>query len=499
MSRKLQPRKAPRQRYGRTAIVPRKRSSRSAKVGDMGPFVVAIVGRPNVGKSTLFNRLIGRREALVHDRPGVTRDRRYGDAQLGSLRFKVIDTAGFEDADAETMEGAMRRQTEKAIAEADVALMVIDAQMGVMALDEHFAELVRRSSTPIILVANKTEGKGTEGAVLDAYALGLGEPVAISAEHGQGLDDLYSALVRYAPEPPEEGYPEDEEETEDAEPAEGAVPAAPIRPLQLAIVGRPNTGKSTLINRLIGEDRLLTGPEPGVTRDSIPVDWTYQGRPIRLVDTAGVRKRAKVTDAVEKLSVGETFGAIRMAEVVVLVIDASAALETQELTLARHVAEEGRALVIALNKWDTIKEKRSVLEEVNHRLADSLTQVRGVPVVTISGKTGQRVEDLMKAVFKAHETWNTHVPTAALNRWLAAATQAHPTPLSTHKQRIKLRYMTQPKTRPPTFVIFSTRPGDLPEAYMRYLANGLRDTFGLDGIPIRIHLRKPRNPFEEEK
>jgi GTP-binding protein len=501
MSRKLSPRKAPRQRYGRTAIVPRKRSSRSAKVGDMGPFVVAIVGRPNVGKSTLFNRLIGRREALVHDRPGVTRDRRYGDAQLGGLRFKVIDTAGLEDSDAETMEGAMRRQTEKAIAEADVALMVIDARQGVMALDEHFAELVRRSSTPIILVANKTEGKGTEGAVLDAYALGLGEPIAISAEHGQGLDALYTALVHYAPEPPEEDE-DAEHEFAAPEPVEGeehAQPAAPVRPLQLAIVGRPNTGKSTLINRLIGEDRLLTGPEPGVTRDSIPVDWTYQGRPIRLVDTAGVRKRAKVTDAVEKLSVGETFGAIRMAEVVVLVIDASAALETQELTLARHIAEEGRAIVIALNKWDTIKEKRSVLEEVNFRLADSLTQVRGVPVVTISGKTGQRVDDLMAAVFKAHETWNTHVPTAALNRWLASATRAHPAPLSTHKQRIKLRYMTQPKTRPPTFVIFSTRPGDLPEAYMRYLANGLRDNFGLDGIPIRIHLRKPKNPYEEDK
>ncbi len=508
--------KKTRQRYTGTRVVARKRSSRTVKATFGGDMTVAIVGRPNVGKSTLFNRLIGRREALVHDRPGVTRDRRYGNAQLGPLQFKVIDTAGFEDADAATLEGRMRGQTEKAIADADVALLVIDARDGIMPLDQHFAELVRRTATPVILVANKTEAKSTQGAVLEAYSLGLGEPVAISAEHGQGLEDLYNALMEYAPEiPKDQQEPDDEPAEADAEvdtdglildmtdpdaidaAAVAAAEAAAKRPLQLAIVGRPNTGKSTLINRLIGEDRLLTGPEPGVTRDSIPVDWTYNGRAIRLVDTAGVRKRAKVTDAVEKLSVGETFGAIRVAEVVVLVVDASAPLETQELTLARHVAEEGRALVIAVNKWDTIKEKRSVLEEVKNVLADSLTQVRGVPVVTISGKTGQRVEELMEAVFAAHKTWNTHVPTGALNRWLAAATRAHPAPLSTHKQRIKLRYMTQPKTRPPTFVIFSTRPGDLPEAYMRYLANGLRDTFGLDGVPIRIHLRKPKNPFED--
>ena len=509
-----------RKRYTGTRVVARKRSSRRVVATFGGDMTVAIVGRPNVGKSTLFNRLIGRREALVHDRPGVTRDRRYGTAQLGQLKFQVIDTAGFEDADVSTLEGKMRLQTEKAIADADVALMVIDARDGVMPLDSHFAELVRRSSTPVILVANKTEAKGTQSAVLDAYSLGLGEPVAISAEHGQGLDALYEALLVYAPEiPKDEQVDEDEPEPEavdeevdtdglvDDEAAaeardaalQAAAAAAALRPLQLAIVGRPNTGKSTLINRLIGEDRLLTGPEPGVTRDSIPVDWTYQGRAIRLVDTAGVRKRAKVTDAVEKLSVGETFGAIRMAEVVVLVIDANAPLEVQELTIARHVAEEGRALVIAVNKWDSVKEKRSILEEVNSVLADSLTQVRGVPVVTISGKTGQRVEDLMEAVFKVHKTWNTHIPTAALNRWLGSATRAHPTPLSTHKYRIKLRYMTQPKTRPPTFVMFSTRPGDLPEAYMRYLANSLRDAFELDGIPIRIRLRKPKNPFEDRK
>ena len=454
---------------------------------------VAIVGRPNVGKSTLFNRLIGRREALVHDRPGVTRDRRYGNASLGPLHFRVIDTAGFEDVTGDaTMEGRMRRQTERAIAESDVALLVVDAKEGIMPLDQHFAEVVRRSSTPVVLVANKSEGKAAGDAFLEAFSLGLGDPVAVSAEHGQGLEYLYHALVAYAPEPPEPGEGEEIPELPD----EADLPA---RPLQLAIIGRPNTGKSTLINRLLGEDRLLTGPEPGVTRDAIMIDWNYQGRPIRLVDTAGVRKRAKVIDAVEKLSVGETFEAIRLAEVVVLVVEADTPLETQELTLARHVAEEGRALVIAVNKWDAVKEKRKVLEMVKDRLADSLTQVRGVPVVTLSGLTGQRVDSLMEAVFKAHEIWNKHIPTPALNRWLQAATRAHPAPLSTHKQRIKLRYMTQPKTRPPTFVIFSTRPGDLPEAYMRYLANGLRETFDLDGVPIRIHLRKPKNPYEDEK
>jgi GTP-binding protein len=456
---------------------------------------VAIVGRPNVGKSTLFNRLVGRREALVHDRPGVTRDRRYGQGSIGPLAFTVIDTAGFEDAGAESIEGRMRGQTEKAIADADVALLLVDGRAGITPLDEHFAELVRRSSTPVVLVVNKSEGKGTEATQFDAFRLGLGDPIAVSAEHGQGLEGLYDALIPFAP--PFADEEEDEAiapgETEDESEVD------PNRPLQLAIVGRPNTGKSTLINRLLGEERVLTGPEPGVTRDSVAIDWSYQGRPVRLVDTAGVRKRAKVIDAVEKLSVGETFEAVRLAEVVVLVVDAEAPLETQELTLARHVAEEGRALVIAVNKWDAVKEKRSVLEMVNERLADSLAQVRGLPVVTISAKNGQRIDELMQAVFAVHQTWNRRVPTAALNRWLEAATRAHPTPLTTLKQRVKLRYATQPKARPPTFVIFSTRPGDLPEAYMRYLTNSLRDAFDLDGVPIRIHLRKPKNPFDDEK
>ncbi len=459
-------------------------------------FTVAIVGRPNVGKSTLFNRLVGRREALVHDRPGVTRDRRVSQAVLVNLHVNVIDTAGYEDGSIETMQGRMRQQTEKAVADADVALMLVDARAGITPLDEHFADLLRRSRTPIVLLANKCEGKGQEGALLDAFRLGLGDPIPVSAEHGQGLDGIYHALVGFAP-------PERLAESDDDVPppplpplAEGEIDMQ--RPLQMAIIGRPNTGKSTLINRLLGEDRMLTGPEPGVTRDSIGVDWQFQGRPIRLIDTAGVRKRAKVTDDVEKLSVGETFETVKMAEVVVLVVEATAVLDNQELTLARHVIDEGRALVIAVNKWDAIKEKRRALETLEERLRDSFSQVKNIPTVTISGLTGQRVETLMEAVFKVHKIWNTHVPTAPLNRWLASATQAHPPPLSTHKQRIKLRYMTQVKARPPTFVIFSTRAGDLPEAYMRYLANGLRDTFGLDGVPIRIHLRKPANPFEDE-
>ncbi len=455
-------------------------------------FTVAIVGRPNVGKSTLFNRLVGRREALVHDRPGVTRDRRVSQATLINLHFTVIDTAGYEDGSIETMEGRMRQQTEKAVADADVALLLVDGRAGIMPLDKHFADLLRRSRTPIILVANKCEGKGQDSALYDAFRLGLGDPLPISAEHGQGLDLIYHALVGFASP---ERLAEDDDDNVPPPLAEGE--DDPLRPLRMAIIGRPNTGKSTLINRLLGEDRMLTGPEPGVTRDSIGVDWEYKGRRVRLIDTAGVRKRAKVIDDVEKLSVGETFETVKMAEVVVLVVDAQAVLDNQELTLARHVIDEGRALVIAINKWDAIKEKRRALETLEERLRDSFSQVKNIPSVTISGLTGQRVETLMEAVFAVHKTWNTHVPTAPLNRWLASATQAHPPPLSTHKQRIKLRYMTQVKARPPTFVIFSTRAGDLPDAYMRYLANGIRDTFGLDGVPIRIHLRKPANPFED--
>ncbi len=465
-------------------------------------FTVAIVGRPNVGKSTLFNRLVGRKIAIVHDRPGVTRDRRIGAGTIGDLAFTVIDTAGFEDAKADdSMAGGMRRQTEKAVADADVVLFVVDARAGITPLDEHFGDLLRKGRAPVVLVANKAEGKGVvEETLLDAYRLGLGDALAISAEHGEGLDGLYRALLPHAPPELRESLESDEDD-DDVAPAEGdeTEDAGPAHPLQLAIVGRPNSGKSTLINRLLGEERVLTGPEPGVTRDAIYIDWTYEGQKFKLVDTAGVRRRAKITDAVEKLMVNETFEAIRLAEVVVLVVDAESPLDNQEMTLARHAAEEGRALIIAVNKWDLVKNRNEVLAEMKTRLLDSFAQVRGVSLVTMSAKNGSGIEGLMKAVAKAYRVWNTHVSTAALNRWLSQMTGAHPPPLSIHKQRIKLRYISQAKARPPTFVIFSTRATDLPDAYMRYLTNGLRDSFGLDGTPIRINLRKPKNPFADDK
>lgn len=473
-------------------------SNAKRRDSDVPPtFTVAIVGRPNVGKSTLFNRLVGRRAALVHDRPGVTRDRRTGRGELAGLVFNVIDTAGYEESSIDTLEGRMREQTDKAVAEADIALLLIDARAGITPVDEQFAALLRKSETPIVLVANKCEGRGGRDGLYESFRLGLGDPVAVSAEHGEGLDGLYDVLAPFGPKvsgDDEDDAPFDDDLITDDD--EGSA-YDPTRPLQLAIIGRPNTGKSTLINRLIDDDRLLTGPEPGVTRDAISVDWSYKGRPIRLVDTAGVRRRTKVTDAVEKLSVGETFEAVKMAEVVILVLDAEAVLDKQELTLARHVVEEGRALVIAVNKWDAVKEKRAALQKLSDKLQTSLTQVRGLPTVTISGKTGQRVEALMDEVLHIHEVWNKRLPTAALNRWLAEMTRMHPPPLSMHKLRVKLRYMTQAKARPPTFVVFSTRAMDLPDAYARYLINGLRDTFGLDGVPIRLHLRKPKNPYED--
>jgi GTP-binding protein len=488
---------ARRARPSRALKAPDTPSPRQAgKPAAAAAFTVAVVGRPNVGKSTLFNRLVGKRVALVHDRPGVTRDRRIGAGNIAGLAFNVIDTAGFEESKADTMEARMRRQTEKAVADADVALMLVDARAGITPLDEHFAALLRKSRTPVVLVANKCEGKGAADALLDAYRLGLGDAVPISAEHGEGLDGLFHALAPFAPP-----SGEDDDDIPAPPGALGAGEGDEIdeaHPLQLAIIGRPNSGKSTLVNRLLGEERVLTGPEPGVTRDAIYIDWSHNGRPVKLVDTAGVRKRAKITDAVEKLSVNETFDAIRLAEVVVLVVDAESPLDNQELTLARHVIDEGRALVVAVNKWDLVQDRNAVLEEIRIRLADSLAQARGVPLITMSAKTGAGVEGLMKAVFKIHRVWNTRVATAALNRWLGRMTSAHPPPLSIHKQRIKLRFMSQVKARPPTFVIFSTRSGDLPDAYMRYLTNGLRDDFGLDGVPIRISLRKPKNPFADE-
>ncbi|MFA7429228.1 MAG: ribosome biogenesis GTPase Der [Rhodospirillaceae bacterium] len=467
-------------------------------------FTVAIIGRPNVGKSTLFNRLVGRRLAIVHDQPGVTRDRRQHAASLAGLDFEVIDTAGLEDATNDSLEGRMRAQTEAALDDADVALFLIDARAGVTPLDAHFAALLRRHKTPVILVANKCEGKAGAPGLYESYSLGLGEPVPISAEHAEGMANLFDALLPFARAAGTDHasvLKATAEAEEDAVLAtleigqEVPLPERPDRPLQLAIVGRPNTGKSTLINRLLGQDRLLTGPEAGVTRDSIEVDWEYKGRRVRLVDTAGLRRKARVEDSLEKLSVGDTLNSIRMAEVVVLLLDADMVLDKQDLTIARMVIDEGRALVIGVNKWDIATDRAESIQRLTDRLQTSLPQVKGVPTVTLSGLKGQGLDDLMGAVFEMHGLWNSRIPTSPLNRWLEEMLAHHPPPLSKSKRRIKLRYMTQVKSRPPTFAIFVSQPDELPEAYMRYLVNALREDFGLVGVPVRIHLRKPKNPY----
>jgi GTP-binding protein len=463
--------------------------------------VVAIVGRPNVGKSTLFNRLVGKRLAIVDDTPGVTRDRREGEGRIADLRFRVIDTAGFEDAADDSLEARMRRQTERAITEADVALLLIDARAGVTPLDERFASLLRKGKTPILLAANKCEGRAAEQGLLEAYSLGLGEPIPLSAEHGEGLSDLYDALQpyvegeAYAPalEAPEMDVALPEDMDEDAVAAAEA--EAPKRPLQLAIVGRPNVGKSTLINRYLGEDRLLTGPEAGITRDSIAVDWTWKGREVRLVDTAGLRKRARVSGKIERLSAADTRRAIDFAEVVVLLLDARDMLEKQDLTIARQVIDEGRALIVAANKWDAVDDKPEALQKLKDRLEFSLAQLRGVPVVTMSALTGRNLDRLLEEAFAIHKKWNARVPTAKLNRWLEAVVAQHPPPLSKGR-RIKIRYMTQAKTRPPTFALFASQADNLPESYLRYLSNALRADFDLAGVPLRLNARQGKNPFE---
>ena len=448
---------------------------------------VAIVGRPNVGKSTLFNRLVGRRLALVDDRPGVTRDRREGDAQLGDLAFKVIDTAGLEKAERDSLSARMQAHTAAAIAKADAVLFLIDARAGATGPDQSFADLVRKSGKRAILVANKSEGRAGEAGALDAYVLGLGDPVAISAEHGEGLAELYEALRAALPQPIVE---QKDEPDRDAAPDK-----APIR---IAIVGRPNSGKSTLINCLLGEERLLTGPEAGITRDAIAVELNWRGRHFRVHDTAGLRRRSRINEKLEKLSVADALNAIRFAEVVIVLVDAQAPFEEQDIRIADLIEQEGRAIVIAVNKWDLVTAEPGAMGHLRNAVDRLLPQIKGVGIAALSAKTGQGLDRLMQAVIEAHAIWNRRVPTAALNRFLAESTSAHPPP-ALRGRRLRLDYMTQPKSRPPTFVLFGSRTSTLPDAYRRYLVNGLRERFELPGTPIRLTLRTKSNPYARRK
>jgi GTP-binding protein len=455
-------------------------------------FTVAIVGRANVGKSTLFNRLIGKRLALVDDQPGVTRDRRLGEARLGDLSFTIIDTAGIEEAAADSLTARMREQTETAVATADAVMFLVDARAGIVPSDRMIAQLVRKSGKPAILVANKSEGRAGEAGIYEAYALGLGDPVAVSAEHGEGLADLYQA-VRAAL--PEQTQPQGEQEEAPAgEDATVSSQAETARPIRVAVVGRPNAGKSTLVNRLLGEERLLTGPEAGITRDAIAVELDWHGRQFLMHDTAGLRRRSRVEDKLEKLSVSDALEAVRFAEVVIVLMDAAAAFEEQDLRIVDLIEREGRAVVIGVNKWDLAERSTGGIHKLRQEADRKLQQVRGLPVVAVSGLTGEGLDRLMQAVVDTHAVWNRRVPTNPLNRWLERALQAHPPP-AVSGRRLKLNYMTQTKTRPPSFVLFCTRADAVPDAYLRYLTNGLRDTFDLPGVPIRITLREKENPF----
>jgi len=447
---------------------------------------VAIVGRPNVGKSTLFNRLVGKKLALVDDRPGVTRDRREGAAKLVGLEFRVIDTAGYEDEDPQTLPGRMRQQTEAAVRDADVALFLIDGREGLTPLDEEIGRWLRTGKTPVVVAANKAEGRAGETGRLEAYALGLGEPIAISAEHGEGVVDLFEML---RPHVEHEHFETDAEEQELEHDADHA-------PLKLAIVGRPNAGKSTLVNRMIGEERMITGPEAGITRDSITLDWEWQDRPVQLVDTAGLRKRSKVDDKLERLSAADTRRSIDRAEVVVLLLDATRGLEAQDLRIAEQVVEEGRALLIALNKWDVAEHASSLFNGVKAALEEGLSQLKNVPVLAISAKTGKAVDDVLKVAFELRESWSRRISTGELNRWFESAVDANPPP-APGGRRIKLRYITQVKTRPPSFVVFGTRVDQLPDTYRRYLLNSMRRDLKLGPVPMRLTFRAPKNPYEK--
>jgi GTPase len=467
-------------------------------------FTLAIVGRPNVGKSTLFNRLVGRKLALVDDQPGVTRDLREGDAKLFDLRFTVIDTAGLEEVTDDSLQGRMRRLTERAVEMADVSLFLIDGRIGVTPSDETFADILRKKGARVILGVNKAEGKAGDSGALEGWSLGLGEPVRLSAEHGEGMDDLYRLLKPLEGEFAErhaENTPETEVDVEDdtGDDDRSWVPSD-NKPLQMAVIGRPNAGKSTLINKILGYDRLLTGPEAGITRDAISVRTEWMGTPIRVFDTAGMRKKAKVVEKLEKLSVSDGLRAVRFAEVVVVLLDVEISFEVQDLRIADFAETEGRAVVVAINKWDLEGEKQEKLAELKEMFERLLPQLRGAPLITVSGKTGRGLDRLHDAVLKVHEVWNRRIPTARLNSWLAAMVEAHPPP-APGGRRIKLRYMTQVKTRPPGFIVMCSHPEDMPESYKRYLVNGLRDHFDLPGVPIRVTFRSQgdKNPFRNPK
>ncbi|MEL7345815.1 MAG: ribosome biogenesis GTPase Der [Pseudomonadota bacterium] len=460
-------------------------------------FTLAIVGRPNVGKSTLFNRLVGKRLALVDDQPGVTRDLREGAARLSDLRFTIIDTAGLEEATDESLQGRMRRLTERAVEMADACLFMIDARAGVLPADEVFADILRRKSAHVILGANKAEGRAAEAGLLEAYNLGLGDPIALSAEHGEGMAELVAVLAPLIEAAEENADPETDvaldEDTEERKPTVS-------RPLQVAVVGRPNAGKSTLINTIIGEDRLLTGPEAGITRDAISLKLDWNGTPTRIFDTAGMRKKARVQEKLEKLSVADGLRAVKFAEVVVVLLDAEIPFEAQDLRIADLAEREGRAVVVVVNKWDLVPNKQEHLKHLRERFETLLPQLRGAPLVTVSAKTGRGLDRLHEAIMSAFSVWNRRVPTATLNRWLAAMTEAHPPP-APGGRRIKLRYMTQAKTRPPGFVVMASFPDKLPASYSRYLVNGLRDDFDMPGTPIRLHFRSQSdaNPYKNRK
>jgi GTP-binding protein len=468
-------------------------------------FKVAIIGRPNVGKSTLFNRLAGKKLALVDDTPGVTRDRRIHPAKLYDLNFEVVDTAGFETAAPETLQGRMRQQTDIAIREADLVVFMVDARAGLLPDDKAFADIVRRAGKPVVLAANKSESRASEGGLLEAWEAGLGEPIAISAEHGQGMPDLRDAIVEalgeercFPKEPEEDDFPADSDVLIGEDISEADAEAEPAydetKPLRIAVVGRPNAGKSTMINALIGEERLLTGPEAGITRDSISVDWEWRGRLVKLFDTAGMRRKAKVQEKLEKLSVSDGLRALKFAEVVIVVFDATIPFEKQDLQIVDLIVREGRAPIIAFNKWDLIDHPQQVLAELREKTERLLPQVRGLRAVPISAETGRGLDKLMDEVVETHRIWNRRISTGRLNRWLEGILAHHPPP-AVAGRRLKLKYITQVKARPPGFVVSCTRPDSIPQSYVRYLSNSLRESFEMPGVPIRIAFRAADNPY----